>query len=144
MMIGDVAPEGLLAALVLVPAAYSRNRFFELYSSKELTTVRRRATRLRNLARTLTHPREDRRAQVEELCIDERGTRLRYRVPGVALQRTVWLTELELSLVVVAAQSSKDAVTSFWTLPADQVEASRARVDAALRALAPEREELGL
>lgn len=45
--------DALLAALVLVPASYSRNRFYELYTDPAMRRVRRRASLLRSLVRDI-------------------------------------------------------------------------------------------
>ncbi len=45
--------DALLAALVLVPASYSRNRFFELYTDPAMRRLRRRASLLRSLVRDI-------------------------------------------------------------------------------------------
>lgn len=99
-----VLPDGdaLLAALVLVPAAYSRNRFFHMYRDTQLRRVRRRASELRGLVRDLAR-RDEQAAEVEVFERDERGAALvRYRVATLNLKVTARLSPTEAAIVDVA------------------------------------------
>ena len=46
--------DALLAALVLAPATYSRNRFFDLHADPEVRRIRRRASQIRGVVRHVT------------------------------------------------------------------------------------------
>ncbi len=51
-----VDADGLLVALILAPATFSRNRFFSLFEQKDLSHARRRAQMVRSLVKELTEP----------------------------------------------------------------------------------------
>jgi hypothetical protein len=121
--------EALLAALVLAPATYSRNRFFEMYTDQEVRRVRRRAGQLRSvihhLARHAITPRRDPEAA-------DGLVRLHYEVPAIGLRRSVALAPLELSLLRYALSRVEDGGAP---LPADDPD--RHRIETALSRLAP-------
>jgi hypothetical protein len=122
--------EALLVALVLDPATYSRNRFFELYSDPAVRRVRRRAALVRSLLRHLARRTPDQRGQPFETETTEGGAvNLSYTVPRLGLRRTTRLEPLELSLVRFGVARAEGR-----NLPAD--DADRVRVEAALRCLA--------
>ena len=130
---GDLAidREALLAALVLDPATYSRNRFFELYKDPVVHRIRRRASQLRSIVRQVTGA--DPKQVGERLLFSPReGDRveLSYAVPALGLRRTALLDPLELSLVRLAMARAGTGGPA----PDDP---DRARVDAALARLAP-------
>jgi hypothetical protein len=116
--------EALLAALVLDPATFSRNRFFELYKDPEIRRVRRRAALLRGVVRHVA-------AANVEIAPDE-GDRLAmsYELPALGLKRRVLLDPLELALVRYAMARARG--------PVGPDDPDRARVEAALARLAPE------
>ena len=123
--------EALLAALVLDPATYSRNRFFDLYKDPAVHGVRRRATQIRSIVRQVTGA--DPTQAGERLRFSPAGgdrVELSYAVPALGLRRTALLDPLELSLVRLAIARSGPAAPP----PGDP---DRARVDAALARLAP-------
>jgi|HubBroStandDraft_6_1064221.scaffolds.fasta_scaffold84551_4 hypothetical protein len=128
-----IDPEAMLVALVLAPATYSRNRFFDLHQDPAVRRVRRRASQIRSIVRHVA--RVDPRAEGAVLGAEPReGGRvaLSYAVPALGLRRTALLDPIELSLVRVAmARGGQGA-----ELPAD--DADRARIDAVLARLAPE------
>ena len=96
-------PQALLAALVLAPATYSRNRFFQLYADPEVRKVRRRAHQLRSVVRdlaTLSLPHRGAVLAVSELS--PRQIWLSYERSDLGLKRRVLLEPLELALVRVA------------------------------------------
>ncbi len=124
-------PEALLVAMVIAPATYSRNRFFEMYKDPEVRRVRRRAAQLRSIVRHVTraHPAEP----AERLTLapaDDGRTELRYTVPTIGLRRVALLDPIELSLVRFAMARGRDGGLS----PDDP---DRACVEAALARLAP-------
>ena len=99
--------EALLAALVLSPATFSRNRFFDMYQDPDVRRVRRRAARLRNVVRHVAG------AGAEEMRFSpaaEGLVELAYTVPSVGLRRAVLLDPLELALVRVAIARSRGVV----------------------------------
>ena len=101
--------DALLAALVLDPATYSRNRFFDLYVAHDVRRVRRRAMHLRSIVRDVARtglaaidgPLAQRRHRTQGTT-SEGLTELSYAIPTLALRRTALLDSLELCLVKVA------------------------------------------
>jgi hypothetical protein len=83
--------DALLCALVLAPAAFSRNRFFHLFEKPELGRVRRRATRVRGILRQLASGAE----VTGEIELADGRRMLRFRVPALGLSRTAALSRLE-------------------------------------------------
>ena len=53
-MTTEVDLDALLAALILAPRTFSRNRFFTLFQNPEAAKIRRRAARVRGILRQLT------------------------------------------------------------------------------------------
>lgn len=49
-------PDALLVALVLAPATFSRNKFFEMFEDDALAHARRRAQIVRSVIKELTEP----------------------------------------------------------------------------------------
>ena len=124
--------EALLAALVLAPATYSRNRFFELYQDAELRRVRRRATQIRSVVRHLTRASVAEPGELVSLS-PSAGDRfeLRYEVATIGLTRTILIDAMELSLVRFAIARARNASAPPPNDP------DRARIEAALARLAP-------
>ena len=124
--------EALLAALVIAPATYSRNRFFEMYRDPETYRIRRRASQLRSIVRQIT--RADPAERGESVSFVPAGggrVELTYAVPALNLRRTALLDPIELSLVRFAvARASRVEEPP----PGDP---DRARVEAALARLLP-------
>jgi hypothetical protein len=125
-------PEALLAALVIAPGTYSRNRFFELYRDPDLYRVRRRALQLRSIVRHVTRANPAEPGETVSFAPGE-GDRvaLTYVVPALGLRRTALLDPIELSLVRFAMARAERAADP----PADDPD--RARIEAALARLAP-------
>jgi hypothetical protein len=124
--------EALLAALVLAPATYSRNRFFELYRDPEVYRVRRRASQIRSIVRHVTRVSP---AELGELVrfAPSPGDRveLTYAVPALGLKRTALLDPIEVALVRYALARARGD----WRAGED--DADRTQVEAALARLAP-------
>jgi hypothetical protein len=123
--------DALLAALVLDPATYSRNRFFDLYKDPAVHRIRRRASQIRSIVRQVTGA--DPKGAGERLLFSPKdGDRveLSYTVPALGLRRTALLDPLELSLIRLALARAGAAG------PAPD-NPDRVRVDAALARLAP-------
>jgi len=124
--------EALLAALVIAPAAYARNRFFELYQDPEAYRVRRRASQLRSIVRHVTGRGLAQPGQGVSFS-PAAGDRvvLTYAVPALGLRRTALLDPIELALVRLLIARARGGPP-----PGDP---DRARVEAALARLAPAR-----
>ncbi len=117
--------EALLAALVLAPDVYSRNRFFELYRDEGLGRVRARAAQLRGVVRHLSGG-----AKVDGLERregPEGSVRLRYGIATLNFRRSVNLSRFEAALVDVALARARNEAP-----PAD----AGVRVSEVLRRLA--------
>ncbi len=124
--------EALLAALVIAPGTYSRNRFFDLYKDPDLHRVRRRAAQLRGIVRHVT--RADPAEPGEILSVAPAGddrVELTYAVPALGLRRTTLLEPIELSLVLFVMAR---AGCAGGPPPGDR---DRARIEAALARLVP-------
>ena len=103
-------PDGdaLLAALVLAPATYSRNRFFQLFRDPGMRRVRRRASELRSLVRDLAR-RDDAAAQMVQLERAPDGSlSVRYCVPSLNLRVTSRLSPIEAAVAEVALARARD------------------------------------
>jgi predicted small lipoprotein YifL len=124
----EIDREALLAALVLAPATYSRNRFFDLYKNADVRRVRRRASALRSLLRQLARGVDETR-----LVETERGAELSFVVPALGLRRTANLESLELAVLRFALASAGVRRDGPLALPP----ADRARVESTLSRLAP-------
>ena len=130
---GELDREALLAALVIAPATYSRNRFFELYQDPDVYRIRRRASQIRSIVRHVT--RVDPAQAGERVRFAPAGgdrVELSYAVPALALRRTALLDPIELSLVRFAM--ARGARGPAGPPPDDP---DRLRVEAALARLAP-------
>jgi len=124
--------EALLAALVIAPATYSRNRFFDLYKDPDVYRIRRRASQLRSIVRHVTRvdpAQPGERVRFSPAAGDR--VELTYAVPALGLRRTALLDPIELSLVRFAMARASRAE---GPPPGDP---DRARIEAALARLAP-------
>jgi hypothetical protein len=95
-------PEGLLVALVLAPATFSRNRFFDMFQEEELRTARRRAQIVRSIIKDLTepwpHPGEfpsHPKPHIEEEVERDGCLHLTYRVDAFDFRRSAILSPVE-------------------------------------------------
>jgi hypothetical protein len=128
-------PEALLVALVLSPATYSRNRFFDLHKDPAVRRVRRRASILRSMIKHLSAADPLQRGEVVGVRASGAGrTELSYVVPAAGMRRTATLDPIELSLVrfVVARRSTDPLLCPLPTEDPDRV-----RIEDALRRLVP-------
>jgi hypothetical protein len=119
--------ESLVVGMTLVPGLVSRNRFFSLFEDPEVRRARMRSALLRGIVRQLAGTQ----GHVEGLTIaqgvDE--CELRYRVPGLRVERRTCLTPVELACVrYLAGRANVPGLH-----PNDE---DRAWIDGALRKLA--------
>lgn len=136
MTTGGPDLEALLVALVLAPATYSRNRFFELYKDPAVRRVRRRASLVRSVVRHLAPTTSLNQGELVSATTMPSGrVVLTYAVSALGLRRTTTLDPLEAALVrysVARASSPRGGADASPTEQAD-----RHRIEAALRRLAP-------
>jgi hypothetical protein len=123
----SVEPDALLVGMTLVPGFLSRNRSFALFEDPMVRRAKRRAALLRGIVRQLAGAV----GAVEglEVVADTGARELRYRVPGLGVDRRAILTDVEYSCVAYLA--GRERVAGLRAEPED-----RARIDAALRRLA--------
>ncbi len=120
-----VDPEGLFVALTLDPSLYSRNRAFALYADHRVRDARRRAARVRSVARALVRMEGERALAKVDASLERQGeaARLTLAQPLLATRRVVWLDPLELAtLRFVLARAAGGLACD---------DADRARVEAA-------------
>ena len=124
--------EALVVGMTLVPGYCSRNKYYALYEQPEVKRARARAAHLRGIVRQLGGAQ----GTVEGLSVERDGAvvRIRYRVPGVRMERRTTLSEVEHACVAYLA--ARAGITLLRACDDD-----RTRIDAALRRLA---EGLGL
>lgn len=91
----DVDLDALLAALILAPRTFARNRFFWLFERPEAVKVRRRAARVRGILRQLAGTPSMQAEIVGERVLADGQVLLRYRVPELGYTRTAALSALE-------------------------------------------------
>ncbi len=94
-LVTEVDLEGLLCALVLAPATFSRNRFFRVFESPAGRGVRRRAARVRGVIRQLLGEGRPKAEVIGERVLEDGQVFLRYRISELAFERTVALSRLE-------------------------------------------------
>lgn len=87
--------DALLAALILAPRTFSRNRFFWLFERPEAAKVRRRAARVRGILRQLAGTPQPSAEIVGERVLADGQVHLRYRVQDLGYTRTAALSALE-------------------------------------------------
>lgn len=90
--------DALLCALVLVPGAYSRNRFFQMFEAPQLKRARRRAKRVRGIIRQLLGSGREPAEIIGEQILADRVL-LRFQVANLNYQRTTSLSPLEAALI---------------------------------------------
>jgi hypothetical protein len=87
--------DALLCALTLVPTAFARNRFFNLFENPAALKVRRRASRVRGIIRQLCGTGRVKAEILGEQVLDDGQVLLRYRVEELGFSRTAALSRLE-------------------------------------------------
>jgi hypothetical protein len=132
--------EALLVALVLAPATFSRNRFFDMYADPAVRRVRRRAAHVRSIVRQLLMT--DTPEAGEALPFTVQGAaggrvELAFYVPSLGLRRTTTLDPVELSLVrfALARASGRGGGEARDALPPEDPDWMR--IEAALRRMTP-------
>lgn len=91
----DVDLDALLAALILAPRSFARNRFFWLFERPEAAKIRRRAARVRGILRQLAGTPKPAAEIVGERVLADGQVHLRYRVVDLGYTRTAALSALE-------------------------------------------------
>jgi hypothetical protein len=128
MVSPGLEPDALVVGMALVPGLLSRNRSFALFESQGVRRARARAALLRGIVRHLSGAAG--RVEGLEVGVAAGGMReLRYRVPGLRIERCALLSEVEYSCVAYLAGRAR--IDGLRAEPED-----RARIDAALRRLA--------
>jgi hypothetical protein len=125
----EVHPDALLAALVLAPRTFARNRFFGLFEEPVNRRIRRRARHVRGVVRQLTATGKERALVTGRAELEDDRVLLRYRIESLALDRTTALSALESALLSYAMHRSGGG---------ELAEEERARVEEALKRLGPD------
>jgi hypothetical protein len=122
----EVDLDALLAALILAPRTFARNRFFTLFQNPEAAKVRRRAARVRGILRQLAGTPTQTAEIVGERVMTDGQVLLRYRVEELGYTRTAALSSLEAATLRYALHRSGKAALSHEERQA--VEAALARL----------------
>ena len=129
-MKAEVDLDALLAALILAPRTFARNRFFTLFQNPEAAKVRRRASRVRGILRQLAGTPTQKAEIVGERVMSDGQVLLRYRVEELGYTRTAALSSLEAATLRYALHRSGKAALSHEERSA--VEAALSRLSEAL------------
>jgi hypothetical protein len=108
----EVDLDALLAALILAPRTFARNRFFTLFQNPEAAKIRRRAARVRGILRQLTGTPKPAAEIVGERVLSDGQVHLRYRVEDLNYTRTAALSSLEAATLRYAMYRSGKAPLS--------------------------------
>jgi hypothetical protein len=108
----EVDLDALLAALILAPRTFSRNRFFWLFERPEAAKIRRRASRIRGILRQLAGTPKPAAEIVGERVLADGQVHLRYRVEDLGYTRTAALSALEAATLRYALHRSGKAALS--------------------------------
>jgi hypothetical protein len=108
----EVDLEALLAALILAPRTFARNRFFTLFQNPDAAKVRRRASRVRGILRQLAGTPRPAAEIVGERVMSDGQVLLRYRVEELNYTRTAALSSLEAATLRYALHRSGKASLS--------------------------------
>lgn len=96
-----VDEDALLAALVLAPGVFPRNRFPHLYRHPRMIEVRRRARELRGFAHLAAGGRGELEIVAREE-LDEGGEAIAYRIPRLRLEGRMTLSPFERDVMSMA------------------------------------------
>jgi hypothetical protein len=108
----EVDLDALLAALILAPRTFARNRFFTLFQNPEAAKIRRRASRIRGILRQLAGTPKPAAEIVGERVMTDGQVLLRYRVEELGYTRTAALSSLEAAALRYALHRSGIAALS--------------------------------
>ena len=122
----EVDLDALLAALILAPRTFARNRFFTLFQNPDAAKIRRRASRVRGILRQLAGTPTQTAEIVGERVMADGQVLLRYRVEELGYTRTAALSSLEAATLRYALHRSGKASLSYEDRSA--VEAALARL----------------
>src|SRR5579864_6134774 len=93
--------EALVVAMTLVPRFVSRNRSFALFEDPEVRRARARAALLRGIVRQLRGAYG--KVEAFDVALGAGACEMRYRLPGVQLERRAVLSEVEYGCVAFLA-----------------------------------------
>lgn len=121
--------DGLLCALVLAPGTYSRNRFFRMFEDAGARKVRRRATHVRSVLRSLRDHGSpgDVLPPAPESTVDDGDVEITFVVASLGLRRTTHLSAIEVALIRYALKVGSEATRAH----------DKSTVEGALARLAP-------
>ena len=105
-MTTEVDLDALLAALILAPRTFARNRFFTLFQNPDAAKIRRRASRIRGILRQLAGTPKPAAEIVGERVMTDGQVLLRYRVEELNYTRTAALSSLEAATLRYALHRS--------------------------------------
>jgi hypothetical protein len=108
----EVDLDALLAALILAPRTFARNRFFTLFQHPDAAKIRRRAARIRGILRQLAGTPKPEAEIVGERVMNDGQVLLRYRVEDLNYTRTAALSSLEAATLRYALHRSGKASLS--------------------------------
>jgi hypothetical protein len=108
----EVDLDALLAALILAPRTFARNRFFSLFQNPDAARIRRRAARVRGILRQLAGSPRPAAEIVGERVMSDGQVLLRYRVEELNYTRTAALSSLEAATLRYALHRSGKASLS--------------------------------
>ena len=111
-MKAEVDLDALLAALILAPRTFARNRFFSLFQNPDAARIRRRAARVRGILRQLAGTPRPAAEIVGERVMSDGQVLLRYRVEELNYTRTAALSSLEAATLRYALHRSGKASLS--------------------------------
>ena len=121
----EVDLDALLAALILAPRTFARNRFFTLFQNPDAARIRRRAARVRGILRQLAGTPRPSAEIVGERVMSDGQVLLRYRVEELNYTRTAALSSLEAATLRYALHRSGKASLSHEEQAAVEVALSR-------------------
>ena len=111
-MNAEVDLDALLAALILAPRTFARNRFFTLFQNPDAAKIRRRAARVRGILRQLAGTPRPEAEIVGERVMSDGQVLLRYRVEELGYTRTAALSSLEAATLRYALHRNGKASLS--------------------------------
>ncbi len=114
--------DALLCALVLAPASFPRNRFYDLYEGASGKRLRRRAKQLRGLVRQLLGQGRERAELLGRLELEDGSILINFQVENMAFRRSTLLSSLEAAILNYALhRAGREAL-----LPESRLQVERA------------------